>query len=251
MENNDNTDLLRDAMDRTVDVLPPLPDLAPLAVREGRRRRARARFAVGAAAFGVLTVGALGLTLLPSPGTDVAGVATHTVGEAERERRAEYQRRMAALLDERLPETITEVRPVQGDVEEYRITAGGETFRMVVSVQPEADWITRLCAPACEDDTRLRRGPTSEWPTIRSTVQYYYRKSVASFTVYAGKAVVPVTARDIFTVAKDPRFLELVKEADARPMEPPLGKPTDPPLPPLDGPGTDLGTGSGTAQRAR
>ncbi|CAM5324311.1 hypothetical protein [Streptomyces narbonensis] len=72
MENNDDITLLRDAMDRTAGDLPPLPDLAPLAVREGRRRRARSRFAVGAAALGVVTAGALGLTLLPGADPGVA-----------------------------------------------------------------------------------------------------------------------------------------------------------------------------------
>lgn len=203
-------------------------------MREGRRRRARARFAVGAAAFGVLTAGALGLTLLPGPGTDVTGVSTPAVGEAERERRAEYQRRMTALLDELLPDRVTDVRPVRDEVAEYRITAGGETLRMVVSVRPDDDSVLGYCksrprnAPACEEETQLRTGSFIDFPTVKSTVQYWYRKSRVEFTVYAGKAVLPVTGRDIFTVTQDPRFLELVKEADARPMElpePPLGTP--------------------------
>ncbi|MDV5147626.1 hypothetical protein R1T08_26500 [Streptomyces sp. SBC-4] len=51
------------------------------------------------------------------------------------------------------------------------------------------------------------------------TRQYWYRKSVVTLTVYAGKVWAPVTGRDLSDVAKDPRFLELVKEADARPVE--------------------------------
>ncbi|MFI9213180.1 hypothetical protein ACIGW7_34245 [Streptomyces sp. NPDC053253] len=244
----DDTTLLHDALDRTTDGLPPLPDLAPLAVREGRRRRARARIAVATTAFGVVTAGALGLTL--PAGTTGPGVSTPAAGgartsyppvvveetpgvtppdnpeglsEAERERRAQHQQKMAALLDELLPPKITDIRPVKDRTPEYRITAGGETFRMVASVRPEGGAALSRCAnrpdgmPPCEEDTKLRAGGMAEWPT-RVTVQYWFRKSVVELSVYAEK-VVPVSGRVLSDVAKDPRFLELVKDADARPME--------------------------------
>ncbi|MFI9744588.1 hypothetical protein [Streptomyces sp. NPDC052494] len=249
----DDTTLLRDALDRTTDGLPPLPDLAPLAVREGRRRRARARIAVATTAFGVVTAGALGLTLLA--GTTGPGVSMPPAGgartsyppvvveetpgvtppdnpeglsEAERERRAQHQQKMAALLDELLPPNITDIRPVKDRTGEYRITAGGETFRLVASVRPESDSVQRCVnrpegMPPCEEDTKLRGGAFSEWPT-RATVRYWFRKSVVELSVYAGK-VMPMTGRDLFGVAEDPRFLELVKDADAHPVEakvPPL-----------------------------
>ncbi|KQX10552.1 hypothetical protein ASC82_23035 [Streptomyces sp. Root431] len=244
----DDTTLLRDALDRTTDGLPPLPDLAPLAVREGRRRRARARIAVATTAFGVVTAGALGLTLLT--GTTGPGVSKPAAGgartnyppvvveetpgvtppdnperlsEAERERRAQHQQKMAALLDELLPPKITDIRPVKDRTAEYRITAGGETFHMVASVRPENDAVLQRCAnrqkgmPPCEEDTKLRPGLMIAWPT-RATVQYWFRKSVVELSVYGAK-VVPVTGRVLSDVAKDPRFLELVKDADAHPME--------------------------------
>ncbi|MEU7073578.1 hypothetical protein AB0B30_24025 [Streptomyces narbonensis] len=271
MENNDDITLLRDAMDRTAGDLPPLPDLAPLAVREGRRRRARSRFAVGAAAVGVVTAGALGLTLLPQagPGTTVSAVSTPVAGgaktsyppvvveetpgvtppddpeglpRAERERRAQHQQKMAALLDELLPATITAVSPVKDRTAEYRITADGETFRMVVSVRPADDLSLRYCATAPKDDPAcegLRGGPISV-TTTRVTTQYMYRNSWVELTVYTRKAEEPVTVRHLLGVAEDPRFLELVKEADARPMEAP-----EPPL------GTPAGADSRVGQRAR
>ncbi|WP_314612145.1 hypothetical protein [Streptomyces stackebrandtii] len=272
METKDDIDLLRDAMDRTTDGLPPLPDLAPLAVREGRRRRARSRFAVGAA-LGVVTAGALGLTLLPQagPGTTVSAVSTPVAGgaktsyppvvveetpgvpppdnpeglsQAERERRAKHQQKMAALLDELLPPKITGIHPVKDRTAEYRITADGETFRMVVSVRPADDLSLRYCAnkpkdaPGCEG---LRAGPISV-TTARVTTQYMYRNSWVELTVYTRKAEEPVTVRHLVDVAKDPRFLELVQDADARPMEskaPPLL---------LSG---STGAASGKGQRAR
>ncbi|RSS54842.1 hypothetical protein [Streptomyces sp. WAC01280] len=274
----DDTTLLRDALDRTTDGLPPLPDLAPLAVREGRRRRARARIAVAATAFGVVTAGALGLTLLA--GTTGPGVSTPAAGsartsyppvvveetpgvtppdnpeglsEAERERRAQHQQKMAALLDELLPPKITDIRPVKDRTGEYRITAGGETFRMIASVRPANKKSLQHCenkpkdAPTCEEETRLRSGPISDWPTWRVTNQYWYRKSVVALTVYAGKAKAPVTLRDLFDIAEDPRFLELVKDADAHPVEA-----KEPPftLTPVS-PGEVAELSSGKGQRAR
>ncbi|MFC9705123.1 hypothetical protein ACFTWD_31020 [Streptomyces sp. NPDC056943] len=273
----DDTTLLRDAMDRTTDGLPPLPDLAPLAVREGRRRRARARIAVATTAFGVVTAGALGLTLLA--GTTGPGVSMPPAGGArasyppvvvqetpgvtppdnpeglsgpERERRAQHQQKMAALLDELLPPKITGISPVKDRTPEYRITADGETFRMVASVRPDDDR-GRYCenkpkdAPTCEEDTQLRTGPISESRTRRVTVQYWYRKSVVELSVYAGKAEVPVTARHLFDVANDPRFLELVKDADARPMEAEEGPRSSADFFPEGLPGAPSGKG----QRAR
>ncbi|NML50222.1 hypothetical protein HHL19_11165 [Streptomyces sp. R302] len=174
---DDDTTTLRDALERAAEELPPLPDLVPVAVREGRRRRARARFATAATAFGVVTAGALGLTLLPgggpapampaappsSPGTSAgpgAGYPPVVVEEtpgvtppdnpdglspAERERRAVHQQRVAALLDELLPAKVTEIRPVKDEVAVYRITADGKPFRMVVSVRPTDDEALKEC----------------------------------------------------------------------------------------------------------
>ncbi|MFE1904474.1 hypothetical protein ACFW96_12525 [Streptomyces gardneri] len=241
MEDNDDMVLLRDAMDRTTDGLPPLPDLAPLAVYEGRRRRARARFAVAAAAFGVLAVGGLGLTaLLPRPAADVAGVPPRTAAETLRARIAEHQRKAAALLDELLPAKVTDVSPQPNGAAKYLITADGETFRLVFSVRPDAPAALWHCetrrenVPSCEEDTRLRAGGFVGM-TDRSSVQYQYRKSRVQLSVYAGaggNAVVPVTVRDLTVVTADPRFLELVKAADAHPMETPA--PLDPSEDPMN-----------------
>ncbi|WP_282694907.1 hypothetical protein [Streptomyces sp. CC208A] len=230
MEDHRDIDLLHDAMARTADTLPPLPDLVPSAVREGRRRRARSRLAVGAAAFAVATAGALGLTLLPGTGPGVtvpvasSGDGTGMSG-AERERREEYRRKMAALLDERLPETVTGVRPVGDRVSDYRFDAGGRTFRMAVSVRS-------VCAGMGPDPSgrksvaELRSGAISELGG-RVLVQYTYRERDVTFIVYADSAETTVAAKELSAVAQDPRFLELVKEADAHPMEE-----NDPPLDP-------------------
>ncbi|MFE9039785.1 hypothetical protein ACFYOG_02635 [Streptomyces sp. NPDC007818] len=239
MEDIDDIVLLRDAMDRSADGLPPLPDLAPLAVREGRRRRARSRLAAGTAAFAVVTAGALGLTLFPGSGGGVAVPAASTVAglsPEEREFREEYRRKMASLLDERLPVAVTGVRPEGDRVSEYRFESGGETFRMVVSVRRTADSSLWQKAP------ELKLGSISEL-NGRVHVRYTYHRSEVALIVYdddadvpfspadlvpldhgphSPKSVttdVPVSASELFPVTRDPRFVELVKEADAHPME--------------------------------
>ncbi|MFH8259802.1 hypothetical protein [Streptomyces roseolus] len=264
----DETFPLRDVLDRAADALPPLPDLVPLAVREGRRRRARARFATAATAFGVVTAGALGLTLLPgngpapampaappsSPGVSASPsvspdasyppvVVEETPGvpppdnpdglpEAERERRAVHQQRVAALLDELLPAKVTEIRPVKDKVSAYRITAGGEPFWMTVSVRRSDDHALDACPNrpdpriVCETavfdrdhEAQLLSMTANEPGTSAAYVRFPYGGSRVRLSVEPEGVSSPVTPRELFAVVEDPRFLALVKEADARPVE--------------------------------
>ncbi|MET9950246.1 hypothetical protein ABZ135_01675 [Streptomyces sp. NPDC006339] len=255
---------LRDVLDRTAEDLPPLPDLAPLAVREGRRRRARARLAVAATAFGAVTAGALGLTLLPgadpAPATPAAvpsatGASASPGGSyppvvveetpgvtppdnpdglagAERERRAAHQQRVAALLDELLPPKVTAIRPVKDQVAVYRITAGGTSFRMTVSVRPTDDRALRPCVNlpehrvVCEAvafdgdrEAHLLSMPVDGQDTLGSYVNFLYGGSRVGLSVEPQGASAPVTPRQLLAVAEDPRFLDLVRRADASPME--------------------------------
>ncbi|MCX5227942.1 hypothetical protein ABZY16_26495 [Streptomyces sp. NPDC006553] len=257
--------LLRATMDRTTDGLPPLPDLAPLAVREGLRRRTRARLAVVTTAFGAATAGALGLTLLPGANTGVAMPAvvpttgalpggapsTHypsvvveeTPGvtppdnpdglpEAERKRLAAHQQRVAALLDDLLPATVTEIRPVKDNVRWYRITSGGETFHATVSVRPTDDRTLEPCLPApakrltCEAVTidgnrqaQLRSMPVNTSDTTGSYVTFLYGGSRVTLSVDPENVSAPVTPRQLLAVAEDPRFLDLVRDTDENPVE--------------------------------
>ncbi|MFI8255786.1 hypothetical protein [Streptomyces filamentosus] len=255
MDTDENV-LLREALGRAAGDLPPLPDLVPLAVREGRGRRARTRLAVGAAAFSVVTAGALGVALLPDAGPEVpvpaaSAVDGEGVSPAERERRADFQRRVAALLDETLPASVTAVRPVEGQVSEYRIEAGGSTFRTVVSVRKQNERFLAHCEESAEARARcasdeLRMGSYSSLGN-RVTVGHLYHRSVVTLTVYGGGAEPPVRLEDLSRVTGDPRFLELVREADARPMEP-----QEPPLTASTvAPGDVVDFASGEGQRAR
>ncbi|MFE3904015.1 hypothetical protein ACFXPY_27800 [Streptomyces sp. NPDC059153] len=60
--------LIREAMAEAAEGAPPLPDLVPVALAEGRRRRTRARAAIGGGMVAVVALGVLGATL-PSWGT--------------------------------------------------------------------------------------------------------------------------------------------------------------------------------------
>ncbi|MCX4982704.1 hypothetical protein [Streptomyces sp. NBC_00572] len=257
--------LLRDTMDRTTDGLPPLPDLAPLAVREGRRRRTRVRLAIVTTAFGAVTAGALGLTLLPGANTGVAMpavvptstgatpsaapssypsvVVEETPGVTppdnpdglsgpERERLAAHQQRVAALLDDLLPTTVTEIRPVKDNVRWYRITSGGETFHTTVSIRPTDD---RTLEPCRSEPTRkvtcdtvtfdgnreahLVSMPVNTSETLGSYVTFLYDGSRVRLSVEPESVSAPVTPRQLLDVAEDPRFLDLVRDMDENPVE--------------------------------
>ncbi|MFF1507872.1 hypothetical protein [Streptomyces sp. NPDC058326] len=262
----DDISLLRSTMERTADDLPPLPDLAPLAVREGRRRRTRARIAIVTTAFGAVTAGALGLTLLPgsspelttpaavpsSPGTSATAGPSMTyapvtieatpgvtppdnpegLSEPERERRAAHQQRVAALLDELLPATVTEIRPVKDEVHVYRIASGGETFRMTVSVRPFGVNGPKPCVDKpvrgfrCEEVTfdgnreaQLVSMAVNEPDTWGSYLSFRYSGSRVLLSVDPDEVSAPVSPRQLLTVAEDPRFLDLVRYADENPVE--------------------------------
>ncbi|MFJ9429293.1 hypothetical protein ACIRQY_06460 [Streptomyces sp. NPDC101490] len=254
----DDVTMLRRAMDRTADELPPLPDLAPVAVRLGRRRRARARFAVAGGVFGTATAAVLGVSLFPggSAGTAVPAAppaafpsayhppvevrptpgqpAPEQVPGAEAERRDEFQQQVSALLDELLPASVTEVRPVAGVVSDYRITAGGTVFPVKLSVRPAPGESLPACAdvPAkrttCET-AALGGGRTAHvygmavnrTETLGAMVVTRYGRSQALLSVDpAATASAPVTPGQLLAVVRDPRFTELLKYADEHPVQP-------------------------------
>ncbi|MFD0143721.1 MULTISPECIES: hypothetical protein [unclassified Streptomyces] len=257
----DDTTLLRNAMDRITEDLPPLPDLAPLAMAQGRRRRSRARLAAVGGVFGTVTAATLGLTLLPGPGGAPASPAAppdaspsayrtpvqvqETPGvpppdnpeglpAAERERRAGYQQQVAAVLDELLPASVTDVRPVKDQAQAYRITSGGTAFDLTLSVRRSDDLAPRPCpSPAderarCEtaaldgarDQKARLRSLMAEGPdTWTSWVDFSYGRSAVRFSVAAGEATAPVTPEQLLAVARDSRLLDLVRYADEHPVE--------------------------------
>ena len=162
--------LVRDAMDRASDDLPPLPDLVGPALTEGRRRRFRTRLAI---ASGLLTVAAIGtagaVAGLPGGGHTAPAAPAATVSpspphpstvspapsfppihiepspgeksmadlpEAERARQEGFQQQAVGVLQELLPEGIGTVQRTDLDVTRYQVTKGEKEFVLIFSVRP-------------------------------------------------------------------------------------------------------------------
>ncbi|MFI1654037.1 hypothetical protein ACH4ZU_03730 [Streptomyces sp. NPDC020472] len=252
----DDETMLRRAMDRTTQELPPLPDLAPVAVRLGRRRRARTRLTVAGGVFGTVTAAALGLSLLPGADPGVAMPAAppaafpsayHTpvqvrptpgqeppekLSDAESARRAQFQQQVSALLDELLPASVEDVRPVAGEVSSYRITAGGGTFPVKLSVRPAEGERLQECRNrppkvTCEK-ADLGGGRTAQvyavavnrTDTLGAMVVTRYGRSNALLSVDpSDSASAPVTPDQLLAVVRDARFTDLLKYADEYPVQ--------------------------------
>lgn len=275
--------LIRVAMEQAAEGAPPLPDLVPVALVQGRRRRTRARAALGAGVTGVVALGVFGVALpmwgagggtQPArTGTDSSQTTTATPspaasdrpvpkpvhveptdGEtpmadlpaAERTRQEEFQLKVAVLLDELLHEQLGAVRPVDVAVRRYQGgsgTPGGNTFPVVLSVRPQADPGTPDDAKSpCHDDPRRHmqcmtvtlpggikaraftwEGNGNGAQTLTSVdLLFTYGNSTVRFSVSGDDASMvssPVTADQLVAVARDSRFMELVKYADGQPME--------------------------------
>jgi hypothetical protein len=162
--------LVRDAMDRASDGLPPLPDLVGPALAEGRRRRFRTRLAI---ASGVLTVAAIGTagavaglpgggrtapaapaaTVSPSPPPPTAASPAPSfppvhiepspgqksmadLPEAERARQEGFQQQAVGVLRELLPEGIGTVQRTDLHVRQYQVTKDEKEFALIFSVRP-------------------------------------------------------------------------------------------------------------------
>ncbi|WP_431958841.1 hypothetical protein [Actinacidiphila sp. bgisy160] len=268
--------LVREVMEHAVAELPPVHDLVPAAVVQGRRRRARARMAVAAAvacAFGAVVFGSVSLpggdgggrtvrpaaNTTPSPRTSEEPAPYRTpvhieptsdteesmadLPPAERERQEAFQQQAAVLLDELLPDAVGLVRPVDLAVWRYQgETPKGEVFTVALSVRPagSAPGTTRhgatcpgepgsLKGGSCEQGTlpggikaaayRLVDGSPD---TMYTRVRFAYGHSDVELAVYPdqdAKVSAPVTAGQLLAVARDRRFLDLVRVADADPME--------------------------------
>ncbi|WP_369145857.1 hypothetical protein [Streptomyces sp. R44] len=244
-------------MDRTALDLPPLPDLAPSAMRLGRRRRARARLTVAGGVFGTVTAAALGLSLfsaadpgiaLPAAPPAAFPSAYHTpvqaqptpgqtppekLSDAESARRAQFQQQVSALLDELLPATVTDIRPVADEVSDYRITAGGRSFPVKLSIRPAEGERLQECRniPAkrmtCEK-TDLGGGRIAQVyalaanrpETLGSMVVTRYGRSNVLLSVSPSDTTsAPVSPGQLLTVVRDARFTDLLTYADAYPVQ--------------------------------
>ncbi|MFE1316512.1 hypothetical protein [Kitasatospora phosalacinea] len=161
---------VRGAMSRVTDGLAEPVGLTAGAVRQGRRRRLRARLAVGGAAVCAAALAATGLALLPEPSGGGAGSAplqvaaaptasprvfpTTTVAptaspspspsvpvvpEAERLRIEDFRQRSAAVLQDLLPPEIGAVSLLSDRVADYLGTSAQGDLLLRFSVRPHSD----------------------------------------------------------------------------------------------------------------
>ncbi|WP_406285143.1 hypothetical protein [Streptomyces sp. NBC_00209] len=162
--------LVRSAMERATDGAPPLPDLVPGALVQGRRRRARARVAIGATAAAIVGLGVLGAALPVwdgggepvrawSAASQTSPVPTATAvpvrppvhiepspGETsmadlpkdEFSQQRVFQNDAAGVLEALLPKAIGPVRLVDIAVNRYRGGEGSPVFPITFSVRPLA-----------------------------------------------------------------------------------------------------------------
>lgn len=183
--------LIKLAMERTAEGAPALPDLVPAALVQGRRRRTRARAAVGAGMTAVVALGLFGVALPmwgsgggaqraqtgsvasrttitapdPAPTDAPRAVPTPvhiepTPGEtsmadlpaAERVRQEEFQQEAALLLGELLRDGFDAVRPVDLAVSRYQGEADGNAFPVLFSVRPQGDPGHLGADPVCRDN---------------------------------------------------------------------------------------------------
>ncbi|MFD7558214.1 hypothetical protein ACFV9E_27175 [Streptomyces sp. NPDC059835] len=155
--------LIRDTMTRTTADLPPLPDLVGPARAQGRRRKARVRFAVGG---GALAVAALGVAVAAALPTDTGGPQSGAVinvaappsstapqppvhidptpGEssmadlppAERAKQENFQNQAVPVLQSLLPQSVGTVQRTDLNVRMYQAKKDGKTFTVIFSVRP-------------------------------------------------------------------------------------------------------------------
>ena len=162
--------LVRSAMERATDGAPPLPDLVPGALVQGRRRRARSRAAIGAAATAIVGLGVLGAALpvwgggeepvrewsaasqtspVPTPTAVPVRPPVHIepghgeksmadLPENEFSRQRVFQNEAAGVLETLLPKAIGPVRLVDLAVNRYQGGADGRVFPITFSIRPLA-----------------------------------------------------------------------------------------------------------------
>ncbi|MET9518414.1 hypothetical protein [Streptomyces sp. NPDC002994] len=190
--------LFKNAMSRATEMLPPLPDLVPGAVRLGRRRRARARLAVAGSVFGVVTAVALTMSVLTPwarpgpdtgpaapPGPPAAGPAPERTpvhvepspGEtfartllpkAEQQRLTAFQQKAAVVLDDLLPAAVGTIRPLDSDVRLYQGETGGKIFPVRFTVRAEPGGSLRACKGVPEKGLRCDRVTLADGTTANA-----------------------------------------------------------------------------------
>ncbi|MFJ6371635.1 hypothetical protein ACIQK5_26070 [Streptomyces virginiae] len=169
--------------------------------------------------------------LEPSPGES----SMADLPPAERARQENFQNQAVGVLQRLLPTSVGTVQRTDLSVQMYHATKDGKTFVVIFSVRPsEPGPATQLpCAEArgmtCKKAT-LPGGvvanavtmPMDSATTTGTELTFRYGKSTVRLSVNphtASNTSAPVTNDQLLELAQSPAFLDLVKTADANPME--------------------------------
>ncbi|MEU9088332.1 hypothetical protein [Streptomyces sp. NPDC048357] len=167
--------------------------------------------------------------LEPSPGQS----SMADLPPAERAKQEQFQNRAVPVLQGLLPPAVGTLQRTDLSVRLYQGTKDGKTFTVIFSVRPTgSDTEPRTCVNgrglvckkgALPDGTEViaATSPVDDGVT-ESRIFFRYNKSNVSLAVSpheASRTSAPVTNDQLLTLAKDPAFLDLVKAADADPVE--------------------------------
>ncbi|GAA3374093.1 hypothetical protein GCM10020367_36640 [Streptomyces sannanensis] len=168
--------------------------------------------------------------IVPKPGeTSMADLPP-----AERARQESFQDQAVGVLQDLLPEAVGTVQRTDLEVRRYQATNAGRTFVVIFSVRPsEAEDGDNPCIAAkkmvCATDTlpggiraRASTAPTDSGTITETQVTFRYGSSRVMLSISpdeVSNTSAPVTNAQLLDVVKDPRFLDLVEEADRHPME--------------------------------
>ncbi|MDX3537899.1 hypothetical protein PV721_26815 [Streptomyces sp. MB09-01] len=168
--------------------------------------------------------------LEPSPGES----SMADLPAAERAKQEQFQNRAVSVLQDLLPDGVGTLQRTDLSVRLYQGTKDGKTFIVVFSVRPTgADTDPRTCVNGrgfvCKkgtlpDGTEViaSTSPSDGGDVTESRIFFRYNKSNVSLSVSphdASHTSAPVTNDQLLALAKDPAFLDLVKTADADPVE--------------------------------
>lgn len=249
-------------MDRTDDVhalfecavadLDVMPDAVPAAVRAGLRHRHRRRMAVASGGLAVAAAVPAALAAVPGPvGRALPGVERLTPGGQARADQRELRQRIAATLEELLPDQLGRVRPKGSHLGAYRAEGSNRQFAITFTVERRAGRdspAARSCAPASShspfvscvagalpDGTTVTAGHERDMraPAAGVPISFFGYRDVDVMLALFGDDdlpdAVPITDQELLAVVTDPRFVALVDELRSSPdllPQPDVGTPT-------------------------
>ncbi|MFC9813683.1 hypothetical protein ACFVJM_16635 [Streptomyces virginiae] len=151
---------------------------------------------------------------------------------AERTRQENFQDRAVGVLQGLLPPTVGTVQRTDLKVNFYRATKDGKAFPLIFSVRPSSEQPQpcqevrgRVCAKATLPggiEAHASTIPTGSGAVTETEVSFRYGTCNVRLSVFpheASNTSAPVTPAQLLEVAKAPAFLDLVRTAQAKPME--------------------------------